>query len=395
MSDKSSSTRKKTTASKPGRRPKITGYTPFWHSRGGWTIKVEGKCVYLGRDATKAEAKFRDKVLPNIRTGHKPNADRLTLGELVAAYLAYHENRVSAGELGKASFKYYRYGCRTILKHLGSGFAVEDVNPGLLAPIRAKLILDYVPNTAEKYIRTIRSLLKSAHESLQLIDSPVRIGDALKAPSARLYREHEIQKKEPYLTCEEVARLLLVSDARWQSMILFGYFAGFCPGDLAVFPLNKLELNQNDGWLDWYRPKTKEHWRAYLPPLMVRFLNEYLASKPAAKEEAANGLVFLTRYRKQISADGLGQRAKKTIFRKAGVPGTFRWLRNSCATLCDDFGDARAQSLTMGHKQGKSGHSLGKSDMTGRYVKAISDERLKAIGCYLEQQLLDAMEAVQ
>ena len=42
--------------------------------------------------------------------------------------------------------------------------------------------------------------------------------------------------------------MLLVSDARWQSMILFGYFAGFCPGDLAVFPLNKLELNQNDGW---------------------------------------------------------------------------------------------------------------------------------------------------
>ena len=98
MSVKSSSTRKKATVSKLGRPPKTPGYKPFWHSRGGWTIKIDGKGVYLGRDATKAEAKFRDKVLPNIRTGHRPNADRLTLGELIAAYLGFHESRVSTGQ---------------------------------------------------------------------------------------------------------------------------------------------------------------------------------------------------------------------------------------------------------------------------------------------------------
>ena len=110
MSKQSTTLRKKPPSPTPGRRPKIPGYTPFWHSRGGWTIKIEGKGVYLGRDATKAEAKFRDKVLPNIRTGHNPNADRLTLGELVVAHLAFHENRVSTGQLSEQHFKYYRYG---------------------------------------------------------------------------------------------------------------------------------------------------------------------------------------------------------------------------------------------------------------------------------------------
>ena len=81
MSDNSTTPRKKPPAAPSGRQPKTPGYKPFWHSRGGWTIKINGKGVYLGRDTKKAELKFREQVLPNIRTGHAPNADRLTLGK--------------------------------------------------------------------------------------------------------------------------------------------------------------------------------------------------------------------------------------------------------------------------------------------------------------------------
>ena len=395
MSVKSSSTRKKATVPKPGRPPKTPGYKPFWHSRGGWTIKIDGKGVYLGRDATKAEAKFRDKVLPNIRTGHQPNADRLTLGELIAAYLGFHESRVSTGQLSEQHFKYYRYGCKAILRHLGSGYPVEDIRPLDVAPVRDQLIQKYAPHTAEKYIRTIRSLLTSAHKSLQLIDAPVRFGDGLKAPDARAFRKHEYNKGRLYLEADEIVRLLNVSDARWQAMILLGYFAGFYPGDLAELPIDKLQLGTDDGWLDWNRPKTLEHRRAYLPRLLVRPLKHYLEHKPQPNSLDGDGYAFLNNYGDIMSSGAFSQLVKRH-FKKAGITGvSFRYLRNACATYGDQAGDARALSLVMGHRQGTSGHTLGSRDTTGLYVKAIDDERLKAIGCYLEKQLLDAMEAVQ
>lgn len=395
MSDNSTTPRKKPPAPTPGRQPKTPGYKPFWHSRGGWTIKINGKGVYLGRDTKKAEEKFREKVLPNIRTGHAPNADRLTLGKLVAAYLKRHESRVENGELTKSSYRYLVRGCRAIVDELGPNFAVEDIRPLDLIPIRDRIIGNCAPNTAEKYIRNIRSLLMSAHESFQLIDSPVRMGDALRAPEARSHREYELKKGKKHLTCEEIARLLRASDARWRAMILLGYFAGFYPSDLAQLPMDKLELSENDGWLDWHRPKTFEHRRAYLPPLLVRPLREYLNSRPEPETSESEGLVFLNQYGRQMSAGGLGQ-LSKTQFARVGLENaTFRFLRNSCATVGDEVGDGRALSLAMGHKQATSGHALGKGDMTGRYVKQISNERLQTLGSHLERRLLDAMETVQ
>ena len=178
-------------------------------------------------------------------------------------------------------------------------------------------------------------------------------------------------------------------------MILLGYFAGFYPGDLAELPMDKIELGTEDGWLDWNRPKTMEQRRAYLPPLLVRPLKQYLENKPHSSSPEGDGLVFLNNYGYAMSSGAFSQLVKRH-FKRAGITGvSFRYLRNACATYGDQAGEPRALSLVMGHRQGTAGHTLGSRDTTGIYVKAIEDKSIKAVGSYLEKQLLDAMEAGQ
>src|SRR5262249_17232342 len=121
-----------------------------------------------------------------------------------------------------------------------------------------------------------------------------RFGPSFKKPSRKTVRLHRAKKGSRMFEAEEVRHLLAAAGQPLKAMLLLGVNCGFGNNDVATLPLSALDLE--GGGVNQPRPKTGIARRAKLWAETAAALREVLTRRPAPKDEAHSGLVFITKY---------------------------------------------------------------------------------------------------
>lgn len=360
-------------AGKPAKpRP---NFALFAHNNGQWCKKIRGKLVYFGpwSDPDGAEKKYLDQK-DDLHAGRKPRTDSaaLTVKEAANAFMNAKKELVEAGELSARTFADYKEVAQLVVRHLGGSRAVSDVRPDDFGPLRNKMAKRWGPHRLNKLIQYTRSIFKHAYDA-ELIAAPVRFGPAFKRPSKKVIRLNRAENGPRLFTPEEIRKMLDASGVQLRAMILLGINCGFGNADCGQLPLSALDLDS--GWLNFPRPKTGIARRAPLWAETVQALRNAIAERPAPKDPADAGLVFITTHGgswcKDTSANPISHEMAK-LLRSLRIGGrrNFYVLRHSFRTVADAVRDQPAADHIMGHEL---------AHMSAVYREHIADDRLRAV----------------
>jgi integrase len=164
-------------------------------------------------------------------------------------------------------------------------------------------------------------------------------------------------------------------------MVLLGINAGYGNADCGTLELRHLDLER--GWVNYPRPKTGAQRRCPLWPETVAAIREVLAQRPAPKDAANAGLVFITSrggsWHKKIEDNPVSKEMRKLLDR-LGINGkrNFYALRHTLETIGGEAKDQVAVDHIMGHAR---------EDMATVYRERISDERLRAVAEHIRTWL--------
>ena len=369
----------------------------FSHANGHWAKKVRGKLHYFGpwahdRKGEAAVILWLDQK-DDLLAGRTPRVskDGFTVGDLCNHFLTAKEQQRDAGELTGRSFSEYFTTCKIIVDAFGKTRLVDDLNATDFQSLRASLAKNYGVYRLSKLIQIIRSVFKYGYEA-DLIEKPVKFGPQFKRPGKMKLRAHKQQREQEHgkrsFTAAEIRQLIDKADGQLKAMILLGINCGFGNHDCGSLPLSAVNLETK--WVDFPRPKTAVPRRCPLWPETVKALKASIATRPAPKDEAHNGLVFITKYGQPWAKDTADSPVAKE-FRKLvddlklhrhGVG--FYGLRHAFETVGGDSRDQVAVDFIMGHID---------ASMAGEYRDWISDDRLKDVVKHIHKWLFATKRA--
>jgi integrase len=312
----------------------------------------------------------------------RPDTGAATVKDACNAFLNGKKAKLDTGELGERIWKEYKETCDTLVSAFGKLRLLSDLRPEDFAALRAKMAKRWGPVRLGNAIQRVRSVFKCALDA-GLIDRPVLIGPGFQRPSAKVLRLHRAKQGPKLFAAEEVRRILDAADVQLRAMALLGINGGFGITDCGRLPLSAVDLD--NAILDFPRPKTGVPRRCPLWPETVAAIREALTKRPAPKDEADAGLVFLTRQGTSWVKDGysspvcfkFGKLLK--ALRINGRKGLgFYTLRHTFRTIADESKDQVAVDHIMGHAR---------NDMASVYRERISDERLQSVADHVRKWL--------
>ena len=349
------------------------GFPLFAHATGRWAKKIRGKLHYFGpwADPYSAVAKYHDQR-DALHAGRKPRptGDGLTLHELCNRFCEAKERQVDAGDITRQTYVDYHQTCVGLLAALGKNRLVDDIAPDDFEALRAALAKRYNPNTLGNEVQRTRTLFKYAYD-VGLIDKPMKFGPTFKRPAKRILRAERQRKGERMFEARQIRRLLKAAPQPLRAMILLGINCGFGNHDCGTLPISALDLE--GGWVNYPRPKTSIERRCPLWPETVAALKEAIANRPAAKDSANDGLVFITKYGKPWAKETsdnpvskeMGKLLDRLALHREGI--NFYALRHTFETIAGECKDQVAVDTIMGHAD---------ASMSAIYRERISDQRL-------------------
>lgn len=362
----------------------------FPHASGRWAKKVKGKLVYFGSTATDPRGDaaltiWNDEKDDIYATGRRaaPKTDAPTVGRIVNAFLDARAVDVQTGELSQRAWLDYKAVSARMIDTFGRHRPLADLRPEDFTAWREKLAKTLGLVTIGNVVRRSKVVLTWAYEE-ELIDAPVRTGKRFKRPSKKARRRIRQQAGPKLFTADELRALIDAAGVTLRALILLGINTGMGNTDLATMPQSAVNLKT--GWHEHGRPKTGVERRAPLWPETIAAIQEALAKRPDARDEADGDLVFLTKQGRRFvrqpvqgkSAawiDAIGQEFKK-LLKEAGInrPGVgFYSLRRTFRTVADASRDQVAIAYVMGHSDDDN-------DMGATYRQsAPDDERLRAV----------------
>jgi len=367
----------------------------FPHASGQWAKKIRGRLHYFGvwADPEAAEANYTRKA-DDLHAGREPpvGGDALTLRELANHFLTRKKNAVIAREMTSRVWADYDRACGRILDVLGKRKLVADLVPDDFAKLRASAARTLGPVALGNFVRRVRTLFKHAYDA-RLIAAPVWYGQSFDPPPKRVLRLQKANAAPKMIPAEVLRRLIDAAGPQLRAMILLAINAGLGQADCAQLP--RTALARRPGWLDFPRPKTGIARRCPLWPETVQALREATDIRPAPRDPAHAGLVFLTRTGRPwvryagMDAKTPGGRTDAVAFewvklcRRVGVkvPGAFYTLRAVFRTIADGTKDPVAIDLIMGHAD---------QTMGGVYRQGVDDARLLAVTDHVRQWLWPA-----
>jgi integrase len=221
--------------------------------------------------------------------------------------------------------------------------------------------------------------------AMELIDRPIRFGPSFKSPPRRAVLKARNSNGSRMFEADEIRQLLDDANPRMKAMILLGCNCGFGNSDVALLPLEAVDLE--GGWIDFPRPKTGIGRRCPLWPETVEALRLVIDQRKRSRDKADADLVFLTQYGQRYirladkadgSADGMIWTdsvcsAFRALLKRLGMlrrGRSFYSLRHVFETIGGESIDQVAVNAIMGHSD---------QSMAGLYRERISDERLRAV----------------
>jgi integrase len=384
MSENDSTTR--ASADKPPKPSKpYPDFPLFPHATRRWAKKIRGQLHYFGPwdDPDGALKKYLEQK-DALHAGRKPReaTDGVTVKELCNQFLTAKLALVESGELTKRSWEDYKAACDLLIAHFRKGRLVADIDPEDFAALRGKMAKKWGPVTLGNVIQRMRVVFKFAWDN-GLIERPVRYGQGFKRPSRKVVRIDRARKGPKLFTAAEVRRLLTTAGAQMRAMILLGINCGFGNADCGHLPLSAVDLDA--GVIDFPRPKTGISRRCALWPETIQALRDAQAVRPAPKDEAHAGLVFITKYGLPWAKDSADQTLAKEfgkLLRALHINGRtglgFYTLRHTFRTVADEAKDQPAADYIMGYEV---------SHISSIYRETISDARLRAVSEHVRRWL--------
>ena len=124
------------------------------------------------------------------------------------------------------------------------------------------------------------------------------------------------------------------------------------------------------GWINFGRPKTGISRRCKLWPETIKAIEAAIAERPTHKEDADEGLCFVTKYGhswyKNHGIDCPIAKEFAKLVKAENVKGTFYWLRHTFRTIAGAAKDEPAASFIMGHAD---------ESMAANYTQMIDESR--------------------
>ena len=388
---------KQSTLSRTARKPQKPrrDFPLFAHQNGRWAKKVRGKLCYFGKwsDDPDGEAALKlwsdqkDELLagkPQPKITHKAEAG-VPLHRLVNEFLNTKRRLLDAGEITARTFGEYHSTGVKLVDVLGRNRDVESLTPEDFGGLREELAKTRKNVGLANTINVCRMFFKFGWDN-GLLTKPVRYGQSFNRPSAKVLRLARAANASRMIEAADLRRVIDAADHPLRAMILLGANCGFGATDVASLPQSAVDLKR--GWITFPRPKTGIARRCPLWPETVAALNDAIAIRPAAKDAADDGLVFINvrgrRWLQQNESDDpanwntrtdLIGRAFDRLLRELELkrPGAaFYSLRHVFRTIADEARDTPATDLIMGHTPASG-------DMGAQYREYIADERLAAV----------------
>lgn len=357
------------------------------HPSGQWCKKIRGKIHYFGPwndpDAALDNYLAQKEALHSGRKP-RPNADTITVKDVVNVFLNHKAALLDAGELSPHTWKKYNDATDEVIAALGKTRVAADLDPQDFAKLRDRMAQKWGLHRLADMIQHVRSIFKHGYDA-GLLPVPTRFGPGFARPTKKAIRLHKAQQGARLFTADEVRRMIDAATPTLRAMILLGINAGMGNSDCATLPLSAMDLER--GWLDYPRPKTGVARRCPLWPETVDALRIVLAKRHQPKDAANADLVFVTKYGEswgKISSGGPITKETRKLLSELGinVHRNFYTLRHVFRTIADESKDQPAVDFIMGHEV---------PHMSAVYRETISDERLRAVADHVRKWLFPSV----
>jgi integrase len=342
----------------------------YAHKTRRWAKKVKGRTHFFGRwedpqGALERWLETKDDLLAGRRPRPKGG---LTVRDLCNQFLDAKRRRVETGELAEITWHSYWTTCKLMARFLGDHL-VTDLRADDLARYRAELAKTRgLVSLADKVNRS--SIVLTWAYKTDLIDKPIKFGDAFAKPSAKAIRQ---QRTPRMYEAAELRQMIEAAAPVTRAQILLGLNAGLSCTDIGRLPINALNLDT--AWLVFARVKTGTERRIPLWPETVLVIRQAITLRPKPAKLDWDTLLFL---RPSGIPWQVGHRDRfsphfsaflKTIGLHRPKHGYYT-LRHVFETVAGESRDQVAVDAIMGHERG---------DMASAYRERISDERLKDV----------------
>jgi integrase len=328
----------------------------FPHDSGQWAKKIKGKTHYFGvwadpNSALEEYVRTREDLIAGVLPVD-PDGE-VTLRTLCRRFLRDKQMAVASGELSLRSFNDYADTCKRLIEHFGKFQDVRKLGPRDFSGLRSELSKTRKQTSLANEITRVRVVFRyAAPDRAGMLLEPVRFGPAFTRPSKKALRIAKAAKPSRVVHPHEIMRLACDTTAQMHAMILLAANCGMGNTDCAQLKFANLDLDQ--GWINYPRPKTGVGRRAHLWPETVKALLAAIASRPGNVPDEVADLVFVTKYRKPWTTDShcsisgaFAKLAKQLGIKRSSL--TFYSLRHTFQTIAKRCGDVDAVRSVMGH----------------------------------------------
>jgi integrase len=281
---------------------------------------------------------------------------------------------METGEFSPRTWRDYHETCERMLDTLGKTRLAASLNGADFDNLRSALAKNRGPVALGNEIQRVRTIFKFAFEA-DLIDRPVKFGATFKKPSRKAVRKERHAAGERLFKAADLRRVIGLAGVAMKAITLLGINAGFGQTDVASLTRDTLDLD--GGWVDLPRAKTGIARRAKLWDETVAALREALDTRPNAKREEHDDLVFITKYGKPW-VRVVRKQDDKGNEKPAGAVDSVRlefhkllealgikrermgyyWLRHTFATVGGSSKDQAAVNFIMGHARSRLRRAL-------------------------------------
>lgn len=317
----------------------------------------------------------------DLYAGRTPraNGDGVALGLAMDHFLSSKKRQEQSGEIEPKSYRGYEETCDLIAASMGANRLLSDISRTDLETLRADLskgkrLPTLSPTTLKGHLTRARMVFLYINES-GLVEGIIQYRKTLKPPPARAFRMLANERGPRMFDKEQIRAMINAASPQLAAMIYLGINCAFGNADCGHLPFEKLNLE--DGWHDFWRPKTQNPRRCPLWPETVEAIRKALKNRPKPATKYAENLVFLTRsgqcWCKHESGDNAISSEARKLVKGLGIyqtnVTTFYSLRRTFETIAATSGDQVAIDYIMGH-------TAASHNMAAVYRQKIYDEPL-------------------